>query len=104
MVALGPLSGVADDAPHVIDVVEPAEAANTGAHIHLPTALPQYSVQALRLACFELASRGLLVDFNADKWGGGVMTSFAPTELAKWFVDWIGDGEAGMPNNGIDAD
>jgi hypothetical protein len=49
----------------------------------------QYSLISLRLACSELAARGLLHDEGVGRWDSTAMTYFVATDLATWLANWI---------------
>lgn len=53
--------------------------------------LSSYSELALKMACSELMSKGLLYDEGVGRWDTKAMEYLAPTELADWFIDWISD-------------
>lgn len=74
--------------PRVVDLGAPEDTDVIG-QSHLSDILPQHATAALRMACAELVARGLLSDFGADRWDGGVMRSFVATDLAAWFSGWL---------------
>jgi predicted protein tyrosine phosphatase len=57
--------------------------------LRLGDALPDSTQPALRMACAELAARGLLHDTGIGRWGTGGMNYFVATDLAVWFSGWI---------------
>ncbi|NJD67066.1 MAG: hypothetical protein C3F12_14415 [Candidatus Methylomirabilota bacterium] len=55
----------------------------------LTEALPHYSEPALRMACAELAAKGLLLDAGVGGLKSGAMNTFVATDLARWFSQWL---------------
>jgi hypothetical protein len=57
----------------------------------ITNALSQYSAVALKMACSELMSRGLLYDEGVGRLSTKAMEYLAPTDMADWFMAWIKD-------------
>lgn len=52
---------------------------------------PALTVEALRMICSELVSRGLLYDEGVGRWNAKAMQYFVATDLAKWFLSWVSE-------------
>ena len=50
---------------------------------------PDWPPPALRAACIELVSRGLLQDEGVGRWDAKVMVYFVATETATWLSQWV---------------
>ena len=57
--------------------------------VSLVASFPRYGTAALRMACAELAAKGLLHDEGIGRWDMGAMKYFVPTDLAEWLAGWI---------------
>lgn len=57
--------------------------------LNLVAALPCYPHLALRMACSELAARGLLHDEGIGRWNLSALQYLIPTELASWFMEQL---------------
>jgi hypothetical protein len=68
---------------------EPIESGKQGAPVSLLASFPNYGTAALRMACAELTSKGLLHDEGIGRWDMGAMKYFVPTDLAEWLSGWI---------------
>lgn len=53
------------------------------------SASPTYSPVALRMACVDLVSRGLLHDEGIGRLGSRPLDFLIPTDLAEWFSAWV---------------
>lgn len=76
--------------PRVADLL-PTDQAGVITVTHLAGDLPQYQPVILRMACAELAARGLLVDYGVNRLNDRAMSSFVATDLARWFKSWLQD-------------
>jgi hypothetical protein len=68
---------------------EPIDSGKQGAPVSLLASFPHYGTAALRMACAELTSKGLLHDEGIGRWDMGAMKYFVPTDLAEWLSGWI---------------
>lgn len=75
----------------VTTLIEPQSGNEKAKAAPLAIQLPQYSEMALRMACSELVSKGLLHDEGIGRWGTKAMQYFITTDLAEWFLGWIRD-------------
>jgi hypothetical protein len=73
-----------------LDQTAPSDAGVASA-LSIPSALPKYSLLALRMASVQLVSSGLLKDVGVGRGlGTAAMVVLAPSDLADWFARWIG--------------
>ena len=67
----------------------PIDSMKQGGTVSLLASFPHYGTAALRMACAELTSKGLLHDEGIGRWDMGAMKYFVPTDLAEWLSGWI---------------
>ncbi|MCK4392475.1 hypothetical protein KAX17_06180 [Candidatus Bipolaricaulota bacterium] len=74
----------------VLTLKEPAYEVKGGTQpLSLVGALPQYSDTALRMACAELVSKGLLRDEGVGHLDTNAMEYFVETNLTEWLLEWL---------------
>ena len=80
---------------HVVTLSEhPFGKREKGRPLILRTEFSGYSIDALRMLCSELVSKGLLYDEGVGRVDVKAMEYFVATGLAKWFLSWITDKNA----------
>ena len=69
---------------------EPKEDHTKPYTLFLGDEFPDANIATLKMLCSELTAKGLLFDDGISRFGGENMTYFTPTEMADWFLSWIG--------------
>jgi len=54
---------------------------------------PEYTPAVLRMVCSELVAKSLLHDVGLGGAAIGAMDFCSPTDMANWFIDWVGVSE-----------
>lgn len=87
--AAPPLHGAFEGLPVVCLPSARSDVASEATPLRLTEALPHYSELALRMACAELAAKGLLHDEGIGRLSIKAMSYFVATNLARWFTQWL---------------
>jgi hypothetical protein len=87
-VCSGPFEGL-----RVVTLHEKAKSHGASSLIDSDVAIPG-NATAMRMACSELVSRGLLLDEGVGRLDTGAMEFFILTELGEWFLDWVATSDS----------